>query len=106
MYCRCCGKDLNPVAAMMGSVCGDCVGKQHKRVVDGKSGLPERLQKGDRVTWTKRGETLMGTVRYDVHPEDDTVAVNCDAIRTVAGGVPVGRIEHPRVEDVRKLENT
>lgn len=32
--CAQCGKDLNPVEVLLGSVCGDCCRKNHREVVE------------------------------------------------------------------------
>jgi hypothetical protein len=60
------------------------------------------LHEGDRVTWIDRyGEQKTGTIRWEPDPRDITLMVNCDQVLT-AGGVPIGRIERPRVDIVRK----
>jgi len=40
--CSVCGKDMNPVDAIMGKVCGACTREQHRRTVKGLPPLPDK----------------------------------------------------------------
>jgi len=64
------------------------------------------VSKGDRVRWTRRDETLTGTVAWEPFSGDDHATVRCDPEHeaTVAGGVPISRIEHPRIDDLELID--
>lgn len=42
MKCKKCGKPLNPVATMMGQICGDCTRKAHAKATGKKSKTSKR----------------------------------------------------------------
>jgi N12 class adenine-specific DNA methylase len=65
---------------------------------------PKAVKEGDRVEWTSSsGEKLTGTVR-SVDNSDKSLSVDTDQVRMI-GRMPIGRIEHPKIANVRPIED-
>ncbi len=61
--CSVCGKDMNPVDAAMGKVCGPCTREQHRRTVKGLPPLPDKYA-ATRPVAHKQGGSLKQGLEY------------------------------------------